>query len=941
MIFVRETAIYIHIEGDAKELSSLIEATKIRPPNYWRADSYQLYKMSGGKKGWDGYMKLIERSAAQAGKALRGLQDSVLEACKTLHIEVDKEKLIKSPFHGLVVDDVPDDLLVSDFELDGNQKSCIASWLNHGHGVHKVTVSGGKTAMFCAAAAMIKRRFPESRFLYLTPTERLINQVYRESKKFLPDWDITQFGGGKKNCEGKDMVVATAACMHANYDELTYEKWFRTFMTVLVDECFPAGTIIGHKTIESIKPGDHVDSWDGHTVVRKKVVRVFKNRPSSLVRVRFQDGRSVVCTFGHPILANGHWTPAINLKRHDVVMVYGVPHGLSQNAGELPSKVLYLHNPLFPIEKESLSRVIGKSEDEERVLFKTVCQNSPETRRRDYKISNMLSMPSPGVLLQPRSFFSKAMERIRVLFQTVSKSFQEFGLFSGHGQNKQAICVTEDEKQQSNETTGDTSQSIKDTIWSSVSIKKRWQWVLDGITKNLGHHFEFTYRGLNFAKGYSCRAWSKVLCRGHSQSKYKVGDRSGRHVTPHIEAEKDRPVEDIKTGITWVDSVEILEQGRDGKFGGLCPDGYVYNFEVEDTHTYFANGVLVHNCHHSSSESWQRILLSTPAFFRLGASDTTREDDVVSFSRIHGLVGPIRNRVEVDPLIRVGRVAKPTIYVVDNLDWKDRFSHLPHTARPESPAWVLIDNKWSKANYVGPVFEKAEPDKKTGDYKDSEEDGLKRDRKGELIPTQNMHHVQVDGNDVEIESRWCLLERVNDLGIIQFKERNQLIADWAKHFSDQGHPTLVVATRTLHILILQASISKLVKPELVKILFSTHDSKERDETFEWLKKTPGAVLITPLVKEGVSINEIRGGIVADHVVSHELMSQIIGRFIRQKKTGKNECEIVMFIDRQHPRLKKNGLALLEKLEKIRGYEYVFPVLGPDTKDKGTRYECLF
>jgi len=204
-----------------------------------------------------------------------------------------------------------------------------------------------------------------------------------------------------------------------------------------------------------------------------------------------------------------------------------------------------------------------------------------------------------------------------------------------------------------------------------------------------------------------------------------------------------------------------------------------------------------------------------------------------------------------------------------------------------------------------------------------------------------MHHIQVDDDDIEIESRWCLLERTNDLGIIQFKERNNLIAEWAKHFSDQGHPTLVVATRTLHILILQACISKVVDPSLVKILFSTHDSTERDETFEWLKKTPGAVLITPLVKEGVSINEIRGGIVADHVVSHELMSQIIGRFIRQKKTGKNECEIVMFIDRQHPRLKKNGLALLEKLEKIRGYEYVFPVLGPDTKSKGTRYECLF
>lgn len=29
----------------------------------------------------------------------------------------------------------------------------------------------------------------------------------------------------------------------------------------------------------------------------------------------------------------------------------------------------------------------------------------------------------------------------------------------------------------------------------------------------------------------------------------------------------------------------------------MCPDGYVYNIEVEDGHTYFANGILSHNCH--------------------------------------------------------------------------------------------------------------------------------------------------------------------------------------------------------------------------------------------------------------------------------------------------------------------------------------------------------
>lgn len=52
-----------------------------------------------------------------------------------------------------------------------------------------------------------------------------------------------------------------------------------------------------------------------------------------------------------------------------------------------------------------------------------------------------------------------------------------------------------------------------------------------------------------------------------------------------------------------VKSVEVLEPGSDGTFGGLCTDGFVYNLEVEEHHNYFANGVLVHNCHHASAKA--------------------------------------------------------------------------------------------------------------------------------------------------------------------------------------------------------------------------------------------------------------------------------------------------------------------------------------------------
>lgn len=62
------------------------------------------------------------------------------------------------------------------------------------------------------------------------------------------------------------------------------------------------------------------------------------------------------------------------------------------------------------------------------------------------------------------------------------------------------------------------------------------------------------------------------------------------------------------TGIQ-VTGVETLEPGEDGTYGGACPDGYVYNFEVENTHTYLIeNGLVVHNCHHISAPTYLKVL---------------------------------------------------------------------------------------------------------------------------------------------------------------------------------------------------------------------------------------------------------------------------------------------------------------------------------------------
>ncbi|WP_420795880.1 helicase-related protein [Ktedonobacter racemifer] len=68
--------------------------------------------------------------------------------------------------------------------------------------------------------------------------------------------------------------------------------------------------------------------------------------------------------------------------------------------------------------------------------------------------------------------------------------------------------------------------------------------------------------------------------------------------------------------------IEVYEPGSDGTFGGLCKDGYVYNFEVEDFHTYVANGFVVHNCHHVAAAGYQTVLDVLPWSFRLFVTAT-------------------------------------------------------------------------------------------------------------------------------------------------------------------------------------------------------------------------------------------------------------------------------------------------------------------------------
>ncbi|MGV0949217.1 MAG: DEAD/DEAH box helicase [Azonexus sp.] len=349
------------------------------------------------------------------------------------------------------------------------------------------------------------------------------------------------------------------------------------------------------------------------------------------------------------------------------------------------------------------------------------------------------------------------------------------------------------------------------------------------------------------------------------------------------------------------------------------------------------HAIMFDECHHAASETAEAILQEFKgAFFRIAASDTIKFDDPLKHDKIVGLCGPVLLTVHQDTLIEAGRSAVPHIYLIDPPTWKDIHESVPYRPEVDSKAWVLLDGEETmrRGRYIGPVYER--DDKGEIKMKKSKVlNGTKIESVDVPVTKPGLHTVEIDSIDYEVDSSYCLLERSVDKCIVNFKERNGIICEWVKHFAaDQGKRTLVVATRTVHVLILEAALTNCegIDPEKVMTLVGEDSPARRNKVFAWFKRTPGAILISPLVKEGVSINEIEAGVVADYVGDWEYANQIIGRFLR-KKEADNSVEIAWFIDRQQRRFEKGCLNMFKRLQEIKGYLYYWPVVLPSDIEK--------
>ena len=338
---------------------------------------------------------------------------------------------------------------------------------------------------------------------------------------------------------------------------------------IITDECFPAGTLIDSKPIEKLKVGDMVFSLNhlNGNIERKRITNLFKSKPKELVIVKMTNGDTITCTAGHPFF----------------VPNYGYYHA-KQLSKNMP--VLYM-----PQNSGAINQLSERQIQE-----------------------NWEGLLQHGMLdgLSKKDFIRN------------------------NGENESKIRI------KSNESKKPHVQSRMERE-GSRNTKKNWSQATEAWREWTGYDSNTTHVESRVGE-------SRVNCERRVHSKNtriqtpiqdtvplqdRFSDRIGndshrdRWLQPSITSKTGTGCEKNESfRIARVESVEVQKSGDFGFSRELLPDGYVYNIEVEDNNNYFANGYMVHNCHHVvKGNQWGAAYDHFPNALGLGLTASPQRTD--------------------------------------------------------------------------------------------------------------------------------------------------------------------------------------------------------------------------------------------------------------------------------------------------------------------------
>ena len=365
----------------------------------------------------------------------------------------------------------------------------------------------------------------------------------------------------------------------------------------IIDECFPANTLIdtecGQVPIDKICVGDYVKSMTGN----HRVTHIFKN---SVLTDRLccviVNNKKIITTVDHLFFTEIGWVEARNLKKG--LIVYG-----SEDLQELWNRVC---------KEAGQRREILLSQ-----LFSRVSEEKSYSKNKGSEMQDLWQEYDNSELLQAENLFSGVQEQTNFFVQYTNCEYRIWD-----GVTETVIRKNEDE--QSDVKTRKYSKDVESqgAKWhvTSMAYSSGWKREVhnssDSVVASIRH-----WLGIGVSNQYKESGLAKTSTSLVLQSRpwlsYDENSGGGRWQRPSLEkwiikgCKENRNISQSR-----VDCVEIYKRGdNDELFKGSFTDSELskpivtmYDLEVDNDHSYFADNILVHNCHALSNSAWQAMV---------------------------------------------------------------------------------------------------------------------------------------------------------------------------------------------------------------------------------------------------------------------------------------------------------------------------------------------
>lgn len=375
-------------------------------------------------------------------------------------------------------------------------------------------------------------------------------------------------------------------------DEAKFKSLDSKYKVYILDECFAGNTLVktpkGNKSIKDIRIGDIVNHMTG----QGKVTNVFNSSvlTNHLCLVKLNNNK-IYTTKNHLFFTNNGWVEACNLKKGDVV---------------------YDSTSVFKLQKDVLeqterSKVLLSS------MFRRVQKEYISTCNEGSLLSDLQQKVFGSSLGKDQNVFERVYENSNIRIREEDNEFRvRFGIV-------EAIFSKNVEKQ-SNVQFGNSGKDVanegKERNTSSMEIRKRGEWEIYTSSVDVMERVR-SWLGIGVCSSNKKEvSVSYQLQIRYCLSYQKDSDRGGWE-RPSLETKFiERQEKGNSFELPWVESVEIYKRGYNDELFLDCFTSEelssdhvkMYDLEVEKDHTYFANDILVHNCHMLSSGAWNAML---------------------------------------------------------------------------------------------------------------------------------------------------------------------------------------------------------------------------------------------------------------------------------------------------------------------------------------------